>query len=73
MTAGFALCTTLHQGMFFSAFMGVGLALVIPVGQSLIADYYAEKERGRAFGLMVAMSSLGGMLGSLYATNIGMA
>ena len=53
------------------AINGVGLALVIPSGQSLIADYYPPASRGRAFGALYLTGAVGGMLGSLYATNMG--
>ncbi len=46
-------------------------AQVIPSGQSLIADYYAAAQRGRAFGGLQLTAALGGMLGSVYATNLG--
>jgi len=39
-TAGFSTCRSLRQGYAFWAINGVGLSLVIPTGQSLIADYY---------------------------------
>ena len=45
--------------MSYSAVNGLGLALVIPVAQSLVADYYEEKSRGGAFGLLFGVSSLG--------------
>ena len=46
--------------MSFSAWNGLGLALVIPCVQSLIADTYSSASRGRAFGLLFFTSSLGG-------------
>lgn len=46
-------------------------AQVIPSGQSLIADYYADSSRGKAFGGLFLTGAVGGMLGSLYATNLG--
>lgn len=46
-------------------------ALVIPNVQSLTADYYASTSRGRAFGFLWVTISSGGMLGTLFATNIG--
>ena len=46
-------------------------AQVIPSGQSLIADYYGAAQRGRAFGGLQLTSALGGMLGSVYATDLG--
>lgn len=44
---------------------------VIPSGQSLIADFYADSNRGKAFGGLFLTGAVGGMLGSLYATNLG--
>lgn len=44
---------------------------MIPTGQSLVADYYGAAQRGRAFGGLQLTGALGGMLGSLYATNLG--
>ena len=70
-TAGFSICSSLSQGYFFWAINGIGLSLVIPTGQSLIADYYHASNRGKAFGAMTLTGSLGGMLGSMYATNLG--
>lgn len=46
-------------------------AQVIPSGQSLIADYYEAAQRGRAFGGLQLTAALGGMLGSVYATDLG--
>ena len=42
-TAGFSMCQSLKQGYIFWAVNGIGLSLVIPTGQSLIADYYQVK------------------------------
>lgn len=70
-TAGFSICSSLRQGYFFWAINGIGLSLVIPTGQSLIADYYHASNRGKAFGAMTLTASLGGMFGSMYATNLG--
>ena len=55
----------------FWAVNGVGLSLVIPNGQSLIADYYEDLERGKAFGALYLTGAVGAMIGALYATNIG--
>ena len=41
-----AASSSLHATMALAAFNGLGLALVIPCSQSLIADYSAEKSRG---------------------------
>ena len=48
--------------MVWSAFNGIGLALVIPCVASLIADYHPPETRGQAFGLMAFTSGLGGPL-----------
>lgn len=37
----------------------------------MIADYYASKDRGKAFGLLFMVSILGGLGGGLLATNLG--
>ena len=43
-TAGFSMCRSLQEGYFFWAINGIGLSLVIPTGQSLIADYYQASD-----------------------------
>jgi MFS family permease len=55
------------------ALNGVGLALMIPNAQSMVADYYSADSRGKAFGMMGLTSATGAMVGALYATNIGAA
>lgn len=40
------------QGMVFWSFNGLGLALLVPNAQSLIADYYPAHQRGEAFGML---------------------
>ncbi|KAK9835393.1 hypothetical protein WJX81_006954 [Elliptochloris bilobata] len=71
MTVAIACSTNLAQAMSYSAVNGLGLALVIPASQSLVADYYEEKSRGGAFGLLFGFSSLGGLAGGFFATSIG--
>lgn len=67
----FALCNTVRSGAFFWAFNGVGLGLLIPNAQSLIADYYKPLSRGKAFGGLYLFGALGGMLGAFLGTNLG--
>lgn len=57
--------------MPFWAMNGVGLSLLIPTAQSLIADYNPPEQRGKAFGLLFMTGALGALLGALYATNVG--
>ena len=45
--------------MFASGVNGLGLALVIPCLQSLTADFHPAESRGKAFGWMFCVSSLG--------------
>jgi MFS family permease len=73
MTAIFSGCTTLTQGYFVWAFNGIGLALVVPTGQSLTADYFSEQSRGAAFGALYLTGAVGAMLGTAFATNTGTA
>eukprot|EP00884_Botryococcus_braunii_P017444 jgi/Botrbrau1/4383/Bobra.105_2s0029.1 len=49
MTAGIGASKTLSQAMGFAAANGVGLAILIPCAQSLLADYYHPTSRGLAF------------------------
>ena len=71
MSLAFSLSSSMAQGLFFWALNGVGLALLIPNAQSLIADYFSEYSRGRAFGFLYLTAAIGGMLGALGATNLG--
>jgi MFS family permease len=57
--------------MMFAGVNGLGLALLVPCCQSLIADLYPAEQRGRAFGTLQLTASLGGMLGGVFATNMG--
>lgn len=45
--------------MVASGVNGLGLALVIPCLQSLTADFHPAESRGKAFGWMFCVSSLG--------------
>lgn len=64
------MSTHLVQACVFTTMNGLGLALVIPCAQSLMADYYPAEQRGRAFGAMQLTMSFGSMVGSLFATNV---
>ena len=59
-------------GMFFvRAFIGLGLAVIFPTAQSLIADYFPKAKRGRAFGLLGLTGVIGAIIGTLFATFLG--
>ncbi|KAG2424845.1 hypothetical protein HYH02_015108 [Chlamydomonas schloesseri] len=70
-TSAFAFARNVNQGIAAWAFNGVGLSLIIPNSQSLVADYYSATQRGEAFGTLMLTGALGGMLGGIYATNLG--
>lgn len=70
-TSAFACVSSLSLGIMLCAINGLGLALVIPSVQSLTADLHAQESRGKAFGSLWLVISLGGMIGALYATNLG--
>jgi MFS family permease len=67
----FATTNSISYALPLCAVNGIGLALVIPSVQSLTADYHAADSRGKAFGALWLTISFGGMLGALYATNVG--
>jgi hypothetical protein len=69
-TVGISMSTSLVQACCFTTLNGLGLALVIPCAQSLMADYFPADQRGRAFGAMQLTMSFGSMVGSLVATNV---
>ncbi len=45
--------------MLYSGMNGIGLALVVPCVQSLIADYTPAEKRGAAFGVLYFTGALG--------------
>lgn len=71
MTSAIALSRSLREAMAFAAVNGLGLALLVPCCQSLVADLHPPERRGRAFGLMQLTGALGGLAGSVFATNMG--
>ena len=54
-------------GMRGTGINGIGLSMVIPSGQSMVADYYPEDRRGAAFGALYLTGALGAMLGEMPA------
>lgn len=46
--------------------LGVGVGILVPLGTSLIADYYTGEERSSTMGLQSAVISVGGVLLSLF-------
>jgi len=71
MTSAIGASTSLRQSMVAAGVNGLGLAMVIPSLSSIIADTNDLQARGQAFGTVSLTSSLGGMAGGFFATNIG--
>ncbi|GMH25316.1 hypothetical protein Nepgr_027159 [Nepenthes gracilis] len=63
----FAISSTFFQVALWRALNGIGLAIVIPSIQSLVADSTYENNRGMAFGWLQFIWSLGTILGNLCA------
>jgi MFS family permease len=55
MTTLFACSRATWQGSILWALNGLGLGVMVPNAQSLIADYYDATHRGRAFGMLLAV------------------
>ncbi|XP_043709673.1 multidrug resistance protein 2-like [Telopea speciosissima] len=67
-TAGVGASQYFVQVAFWRAINGIGLAIVIPALQSFIADSYLDGVRGRGFGLLSLVGSVGGIGGGAVAT-----
>lgn len=59
------------QAAAWAALNGVGLALVMPCVQAILAEVYYARQRGRAFGLLFTISALGGMFFNFIAVTFG--
>ncbi len=55
----FTLVIMSAQATAWAALSGIGLALVIPCVQAIVAELYSPYERGRAFGFLFTVSALG--------------
>ncbi|CAA7401693.1 unnamed protein product [Spirodela intermedia] len=62
-----AISSTFFQVAVARALNGVGLALVIPAMQSLVADSTDESNRGVAFGWLQLTGNMGSILGGFFA------
>ncbi|CAL8463805.1 g3339 [Coccomyxa elongata] len=67
MGLGMGFSTNYSEAAAWCALNGVGLALVMPCVQSIIAEVYRAKSRGKAFGVIFTASALGGMAGNFLA------
>ena len=70
-TLAMGMMNNVGQAIGLAVFNGIGLSLIVPSVQSLIADMYEPSQRGRAFGALYMISSLGSMMFGFFATSIG--
>ena len=54
--------------LIYRAITGIGLAVIVPTAQSLIADYFSPSKRGTAFGWLGLTGVVGSILGTIFAT-----
>ncbi|HMF32317.1 MAG TPA: MFS transporter [Candidatus Lokiarchaeia archaeon] len=65
-----AFAVQYYDMLFYRAITGIGLAVIIPTSQSIIADYFPPQKRGKAFGWLGLTQLLGVIIGTLFATAI---
>ncbi|KAL5820202.1 hypothetical protein ACOSQ3_022084 [Xanthoceras sorbifolium] len=65
-----AISTTFFQVAVARGLNGIGLAIVIPAIQSLVADSTDDSNRGTAFGWLQLTSNFGSIIGGLCSTLI---
>lgn len=64
----FAFSVTFVDMIIYRLIIGVGLAVIVPTAQSIIADYFPPEKRGVAFGMLGLMMILGVVFGAVSAT-----
>ncbi len=62
---GFFFHGSLQILFFWEIVLGIGMGILIPLGTSLIADYFTGEERSSLMGLQSAVISVGGVLLSI--------
>ncbi|CAK9205954.1 unnamed protein product [Sphagnum jensenii] len=67
-TAAVGSCTAYWQAVIAKAFNGIGLAIVVPAIQSIVADYHKDSERGLGFGFLHGAGQFGTLIGGIFAT-----
>ncbi|KAK7385298.1 hypothetical protein VNO78_31014 [Psophocarpus tetragonolobus] len=65
-----AFSSSFFQVALSRAFNGIGLALVTPAIQSLIADSTDDSNRGMAFGWLLLTGNIGSIIGGLFSVLI---
>lgn len=62
---GPVLSTNLNSVLIFRAILGIGCGLIMPISQSLIADFFTDVERTKITGYSSAASNLMGIISSV--------
>jgi MFS family permease len=60
MTAGCGLGTSFHALLASRAGVGIGEAVIIPTGYTLVGDRFPTEQRGKVMGILSAASVMGG-------------
>jgi MFS family permease len=63
-----AFASTFVDIMIWRAITGIGLAVIVPTTQSILADYFPPERRGKAFGWLGLTGVIGSVFGTIYAT-----
>ncbi|HME55760.1 MAG TPA: MFS transporter [Candidatus Lokiarchaeia archaeon] len=67
-TIFFAFSQTILDMVIYRLIIGIGLGVIVPTAQSIIADYFPAEKRGVAFGMLGLMLILGVVFGAISAT-----
>ncbi|GBG80343.1 hypothetical protein CBR_g30712 [Chara braunii] len=67
-TVGVGMSGSFAEMAVFRALNGIGLSLVVPSMQSILADAYPEEKRGWGFGLNATLGTVGGFVTSSMVT-----
>ena len=65
-----ALSMNFIDMLVYRALTGIGLAVIVPTANSLIADYYPASQRGKAFGYLNLTGIFGMLIGAIVASVI---
>jgi len=66
-----AFVQSYNQLFIMRAFTGLGIGILLPVGSSLLGDYFPPEERGKGFAWFLFAAGLGYLMGAAIAGTIG--
>src|SRR5271157_372632 len=70
LTIMMALSMSFIDMLVYRALTGIGLAVIVPTANSLIADYYPATQRGKAYGILNLTGVFGMLIGAIIASVI---